>query len=1158
MTRFISLLPLLLITAVASAQIQSPACNYDYGGTIQNAGGLIQWTTASCPDGQPNAIGAVPFPTGTPTTLSPWMNIVGPGQGYPGDIAPLQDQPNLYVVCGKDDLGHSIADFSLGNTGATEFGGLHVGWYTPQGTFGNELEINVVDSLMLKELWVVEGATVDINGPVYITRECHNAGTININEGGSLNFLVDRTLHNHALLENRGTINGRVSWEALYLDGPVVNSWGHIADYLPQSLQDSIDPYVSYMTYDEWLEFYADNYATFTENIDANNPSNTLYGVSYSGYHLFGLPLSGIRLNPLDGDVKQKSRFKGFQNNAGGFYWAGPLEDLANSILPGSSYTIVAIPEDQTNLNNPDTIFFDANSMSAEEWDIDTTLWQNGVFESISIYYNGDLQELNQQTFEEADNLTWVDWEGAEYYAGFWPGSFKTILAWNDMRIHSSLGNPIWIDPEHSIMEDSTGLNPFNIHTGNVRPLMVEELAEYYPPGHRQRIAPIPSTADPGQKYVYAQFTSFDSNTPIHVPMGVFVAMAGSQRTPIIWEYTGYPWLNSSTANEGQTYPALPYENQSIPIFQNEVDNEVRISLAYAPGIEYFYNLDGNLFSVDEFDECLESNDSLYCFENGYVYELGEIAAVSPIIVESVEGSLAANGTVNDWTNITNVTGGYLDLDALTERILNENPDLDHVDYAWYSVSVSSGGTYVENPTYINPAIQGLSKRFFRRKYHRYQGSIYSSELDYWITLLAEYAQANPYIQNDLIQTFITDWQTDSIINSDVAINYITTDTLTPFSYYELGKYMQPSSSLWIKVPSPTGIDIHIGPDEAIYDFDFPQEVPGYEIGGDYFLNNQRVVQDSAAHSIVLAVDFKNDTIYWPVTFFSHAFDEDGENGLQQYEDDDAISTYHPFLYGDSTSFHAYTYAVEESPHNNEPLLGMIPEPDSAFVITPLVLQEIAEFDGPPKRVAFRTHSKGDTVIYANGDTIIFTDQVGPITYLAEGDTMWFRKRDFKYPVTVEVYFTNMIGDFTGDGYVGGADFLDFFSAYEDCATDNPVNPELQTYDLDEDGCVGVSDYLTMVGFYGHTMFVENSFGTQPLIEEPIDAQLVADNYNNLRNDPNVAIAGQTIRIAGETIKLYDRSHNLIQERRNEVTAPLQDVYIIVTDRRVGMIDFRL
>jgi len=1174
MNRFTSLLPFLLVGFSLNAQppiqvCSNPNTSFDYGNLIQALSGIFTFETTTCGSQHPNAASTVPFPTGTPATRIKWMNVEASFAGPPinGNIAPVISQPNLYVVCGKDAEGYNNADFNVQQESKTEFGGLYVGHYTPQGTFGNELDIICNDSLMLKELWVVEGATLNIYGPVYITQECHNAGTINIMEGGSLNFLVDQTLHQHALFENKGEVNGKISYEVLYFSHPQVNSWSYLAGHMPSSIADSLDPFVADLDYDEFIQFFQDNYTVFTENVAgiyaANNQEYTLYGVLFSGYHMVGLPVSGVKMNPYDGDVTEKYRYKGFRNNDGKFFWTGRWEDLKSSVA-NANVTLISTTD-------TDTLFFDPETYLSEGFTTDTSLLNNGVFQNIGPFISGpgNWYPSDSDPFPDADSLTWVGYEDDYTPAVGWASTFEQHLTWLDIRQYSSYGNPSWIDPQHLIHADSTGQNPFGVNTGSPRPLVREEFAEYYPEGARQKPVVLPgegpdTTFYGNPIYAYGTFSQIDANTPIHHPLAVWLGFPGSRYAPIIWEYEGYPWLNASTANEGHLYDPIPYENQAIPVYQNEVDNEYTYYVPNAPGVQYIYNADGNLFLVDEFDQCLVENDSAYCYVNIEAVNMGAAGDFMPVLLSDDLGGgqvflNGERGRINKYVLMSNPTNGYLECDAVVQDFFDDNPEIDHCEFSWYCATGTPGTTWNANPNTIPDASQPYAKSFWRRKYHRYNDNVYSSELDYWMQLLIEYAIANPFVQNSLIQTFITDFQTDSIINSPVATNYIVQSDLSPFTYQELGKYLLPSAGFYFGNHGPVPGNLTIKPEHGIYDFDFPQYTPGYQIGGDQNTFGRSSSPDSAAVTVLLSIDFLNDTAFWPRTMMSHIWNPQADNGVQDYEDNEAYDTFRPFIFEDSTNFDAYNWVTEAIPHNADPILGVIPEPDSAFCITPLVFQQNTDpsiGQQPFLRIGIRTNSRADTITYENGDTKIFTAATSPIKYLAEGDTLWYRKRDYAYPVTVELFFTNLRGDVTGDGIVAASDFLDFAAAYGDCATDTPVNPELQDFDINGDGCVGIADYLMLMFYYNHTLHANGSFEPVSTGAAGITESELISGTPNLRNDPGVGVNGAELRIQGYDIKLYDLDFKLVAENRNMVVAPTTDTYIVVTQTLLGYVDF--
>jgi len=1154
---------LLVVTTTVYGQPTFPACNLDYGPTIQILSGVYTFSTATCTATQPDAFQVIPFPTGSPTTQYGWMNI----EASYGTIGPLGDQPDLYVVCGKDQFNEHVADFNITNIGAQTFGGLHVGWITPAGSFGKDLDIYCTDSLMLKELWVVEGATVNIYGPVFITEDAHNAGTINIMEGGSLTFLVDREKHQHSLFENRGTVNGRISYESLYMDGPIIAPFGVFVDDLPSSFLDTVDPFLADLEYSEWLEYYVDNYAIFEAS--GSNANEPIIGVG--GYYMEGIPLQGVRLNAYDGDMIQKERFKGWGNNSGLFITnAGPQEDLgvsAPASFPGL-FTLIGI-------ENGDTTFFDSNDPDSYNWLADTALVNDGFFMNIETVFDVDVWEEDEALMTNADSLTWVPFGNTPLY-GFYtsPNGAASTITWFDLRTGSSEGNPIWNNPNHSIIADTIGTHPWNISWGDPLPTVAYNdsvngynFAELYPPGFR-----MDSWTTELARNKYARFMPIDANTPIHQPIGLWRGRSGHRYTPVIWEYEGYPWFNSSAGNDGQYYPSIPYENQVIPVYDNGIDNGVQLYMPTSPGITYFYNTEGDLFEYSAFTDCLINNDTLYCFANTESYDMTQLGSFTPTVIQgsgfgSEVQTITGAEQANMWTSFSNPSNGYLDLDLVAERYFDENSEAIHLEFAWYNLGGNQDFYYAEHPqqeVYTATQVGPYQRRYFRRKYHKYGNEVYASELDFWIQLVVDYAVANPGLQNDLITTFITDYNDDGVINSEVALNYLAQDTLNPFSYYPLGRYLTPSGSIWVKNSQGQEAQLNMSTNEAVYDFHFPENVPGYDVAGDEWLDGLRLAGDSANITVVAAIDFKNDSSYWPRPWFHHVWDLEAENGIQPLEDDMATTTGYPFLCSDSSSFYPASYVYEATPHNADPLLGIIPKPDSAICITPLQFQEspasAMNQQAPFDRLGIRVHQSADTVIYLNGDTIVFNDTIMPIKYVFEGDTMWFRHRDYAYPVTVELFFTSLRGDVTGDGIVNVNDLTAFLNYYGACDTDVPVVPNLQDYDINGDGCVNAMDHLWVIVYFQTSLHFNGNFSPQSIAEAQLsDAEVLQIYPTDARNEPGVTIgANQLIRIPGEEIFLYDTNLDLIAQERNEVTAPLQQLYIIATSRFAGHIDFRI
>ena len=650
MYRFISTIAALLLGYVSVAQTSLPACSYDYGPTVHSLSGSFQFTTNTCPETQPDATQVIPFPSGSPTTLYGWMNM-SPGFS---NLGPFDDQPNLYVVCGTDNQGFSTANFNTTLAGdAILMGGLHVGWITPQGTQANKLDITCPDGLVLKELWVTEGATVNIYGSVTILEECHNAGVINIKEGGSLKFAVDRVKHQASMFENRGTLNGRYTYEAPYFTGPSVASYGAIVDALPESIANTIDPIYANMDPLDWAAYFNQNFATFTENGVTQNYYDTYH---LNGYAIKGFPVQGVRWNPFDGDIKTVATFKGFENNTGVSYYAGNIEDIGAGIDGSEGYVFM-----ETINNNQDTIFYDITEAQVAEWQADTSLTNGGLFLTNRQQVWADGQE-HIDNVEAAPNLSWVNISpnANPEFVGLFPGSFATQLGWTDVRAHSSQGDPVFRQG-YSMFADTTSVQPFNILTDPIyyQPPITDwapEFAPFYPEGYSAKPVEMPDAptyqfsgnANPAY-YTYGGLQTFDHNSPIHVPVGYWNFVAGFQKAPQIVAYEGYPWINAVGANSDPEYSAYPStigEDHSLTVYDNFLENDIKVTVPSSPATNFVYNADGDLFSADAFDDCLlnESGDSLYCFNAVQGYEVYEIGYQSFEVNNNGQGEVSVQG----------------------------------------------------------------------------------------------------------------------------------------------------------------------------------------------------------------------------------------------------------------------------------------------------------------------------------------------------------------------------------------------------------------------------------------------------------------------------------------------------------------------------------
>lgn len=1106
---------------VANAQLSY--CGLDWTYTMQNLSGVFTWTNTGtgCP---PVADQAIPFPTGTAGPLVGYTNVQTPGgDGYPGDIAPLGDQPDVYVVCGKDLFNESIADFSIGNIGATEFGGLHVGWTTPAGSFGSDLNIYCTDSLLLKELWVVEGATVNIQGPVFITKECHNAGTINIEEGGSLTFLVDKELHQSSTFENLGQVNGEISYETILFSHPSTNTPEIFLGSLPQSLQDSLLLVLSGMSPSEIAEFFADGeYLTNTEDLAPN---------LFTAYHTVGVPVKGVKFNPWDGDIKAKHRFKGFNNNAGHVVWQGQVENLYASANWDGSMVGMMYVDSAGNINPngqlvTDTLFFDFGDGTPTT--IDTSLVNNGFFQELSFYYSPELIEEDHNLFDNATALSWVPFlEENNGFIRIGPPDWLAAPLFNlDHRWLDANHDQSWENSNKLFISDSLAPNWFGLVPGELYPHEFPEELSY------------PSTArsfhnmNEQQYGRYFRFAFHDAETPLNnINVCAREIISYSEFTPTIREYTGTPWANSS-------------------------EDPLTVYFGSNYNLGYYYNPDGELFSLTEFNDCLVDNDTAYCYDYTGDVQTYDVGTTSQIEFQSPNSNPYWNPgpelnpyshNYSKYSVFLNPLNGYLDLDLVAAAYFEQNPETNHVEFIWYS----GMGPAFQATQAINPASVAAFRQCWLRRYYKYADNIYNNEYSFWIQTLIDNVAANPGVQNDLITAFVSDWQDDNLFNSGIVANYLQESVITPFHYIQLGRYVMPGAALFTGTGANTHTEVVITPDMAVYDFEFPQTVNAYDIVGDYniYSGNRSGPLDSASATTVMTIDYVNDTTFMPSLFFYHQFAEGATNGTgTTNEDNEALSGKWPYLAGDSAEFYPATFAQEALPHNDNPLLAVVNEPENGdWAIIPITFQENTQDllpDPPFERLGFR-------IADSNGNY--------GIKYLQENDTLWFRQDAYAYPVSVEVLFTNLIGDVTGDGYVTSADITDFLQNYGECETDVPAINDIQDYDFNGNGCVDVGDYLLLHQNYQHHLYVDDRFEPIQYSENPIDANIVTSNYTDLETEPDVSLSGLRLTMApGERVELYNLQFDLIGTSGGGIDLPNTDLFIIITDRRVGYVDARL
>lgn len=1120
MKHLVSLL-LMCIALCSAAQNTIQYCG-PYGFVTQNLTGVV---TITCPTATASATA---FPAGPTTSLPLYRNI---DPNYTGNINPILDQPFMYVVVGNDIEGYVDHDMVLPTIGSRHFGGLHVGHTTYAGTNGNTFTISAQDSVLFDELWIVEGAELTIDADVYVKKECHNAGTINITSEGSLTFLVDTALHQCATLENIGQINGEITYEAIFFSRPQIDSPNQWFGALPQSLQDSLQPYINSMTYAEIMEFFADN--LYLEN------TNGLAPITLTGYHIKGSPLRDVVYNPFSNDTQFKYRYKGFAGNAGRQAYVGQMENILKSFPIDQGVQIVAYVDSLGNVvspYNPDAtpVLYDVTAQSAVDFALDTSLYNDGIFYNLSAFIDAQAIEDDQSFFNDQPSLSWVPYNSDHpylnkgwKYVGF-PNFIPHVMYFSDLKLSGTNGIPMWENPNHLMASDSIGANVFGLVPGEPMPVFPDDLLPYYPDQVQGLYTTEYNFNSPNTMGKYGGVFPIDAETPWTAPNIMMWEMwPWSELTPVVQEFVGNTWSENN-------------ESIDIPLPGNA-------------WLSYIYNANGDLFEYDEYNQCLVTDDSLYCFTNTGITEMYDLSTFSGTFINNngIVTSAPNNGPEsNRWAAFTNPFNGYLNLDLVASEYFTDNPEVNSLEFAFRT---ATGVPYTS--TAINPAAVPTARASQYRRYYRYDDVVYNSEYSFWIQLLIEFAQDNPGVQNDLLAAFVNDWNDNNIFDSGIISNYLSQSVLTPFSYVEVGPYLMPGGALYVAGSGSQASELTMTSDMVEYDFDFPQTVNPYEISGDFTFGNGRAAAvDSAYNTVVMTVDFINDTSFLPHPFFIHQWGENYTNGIQQDEDTQVLNSNWPFLANDSTLVLASTFAREYLPHNADPMLAIVPEPENAaWAIIPVQFQENTSSyisDPPFKRIGFN---------------VVDADSVYGFKYLQEYDTLWFRENDYTYPLSLEIVFTNLIGDVTGDGIVGAGDLLDFVPHYGNCATDVPVDPELQTFDLNGDGCVTFQDQIMLLTYYNYTLDVNGGFNPVQLGEIDITPEVVESVYSDdLRTDPAVTIGpNQEIRIAGHDIYLYDTNLQRVAVSRNEVVAPLQDLYIVFTDNPagtdlIGHVDFRL
>lgn len=783
----------------------------------------------------------------------------------------------------------------------------------------------------------------------------------------------------------------------------------------------------------------------------------------------------------------------------------------------------------------------------------------------------------------------------------FWTGT-STILTYENLATSGSNANQRWEDPLHLSVRDSTGgpfNEAFNYVTNTSTPLAAlgattdpiqQPYAQYYPYHY-----PYDENRSNQFGRALGREARLDHDTPAPFPQGWWSLTYRDDMTERVYEYSGFPWLNSAQSYAEQpTHP--PYPGQpAIPNLMPGQSDELEVKFAAPPrqNFVWVYAPDGNLFEGPSFAACLDQSSEIY-ESLGYesaeelCYQAAENTLTVPQIIgysndgtlfspeyEEVYDDLINTGLQIEWELISNPLMGYLDLNKTAADYFEDYPGADFLEFVWFN---ALGDEYDLGPNFAGeetpdwfgdyPDYQPSQRTFWRRKYFRFGDEIISSELDYVLNLLYDvYNSGGAATLSNLALDIAEDFQDGVIDATDGPVfNYLNSGDINPNKYFPLGRYVAPGNGLWMRNFSSDMKFVAVKPDHGIYNHEFPLENLGEIFVGDAgpfgnILNGGNIndntggrlsTSKTAANSLmdelssstaVVAYGYENDSTMMPFIFLEHSFQEDAINGAHQSEEAYSSLPSVPFVYTDSSHFRPTNVFVEESPHNHQPLHCMFPPPpiDGAWIIEPLKLQTT----GSPYYDELGTLPFPRVAIELYDSTGFLTD----IEYLNVGDTLWLRDADYDFPIEGRLYFTNLIGDLNGDGIVSSQDLLDFFLVMGCCEDDGCVTGI--DADFDNDGCVDVADYLMLLQSYGNTIGNEDGQWSAPgpsmdpdnpgLIIDQTEINAVTTFYQSLPDysKGGIVFDGNNNLIAqGQEMTLFAPNLAVIAKGRNRITLP--------------------
>ena len=1083
------------------------------------------------------------FPDGELVSLEKYARV---DMSTPVGLQFPHPQPNLSLVMGtisSDQLPY-IDRTNAETTGQLK--GLHVGhWANNQ--FHGFCKIVGTDSLIMEELSLSPNAVLDIYGPVYITKEIHNAGTINIKEGGSLTLLpANQEKFWPSVCENIGTINGPIFYNVFREAAHHVRNPLFYYQNYPAGITDTTEVFFTSLTEAELAAYWASSDLQNTDDYISGLYNYTTTPVNYTGYFHRGKPLSGARFSPYLNDVKTVAVKKAWNNSGYPHIYSGRAEDMqADATNTGLSIVI------------NDSVFNEFDIIP-ESYLADTSLFNNGVFE---VLQSGVFQEPGSWSYEWTTNIvpnatinSWIDTKDVSSYnwGVGWPTAFSSMIVASDISTDSYEFNRVWRNENNVMKRDSLGTAFFgfdNLKTPD--PL----LSDYSDPITNQYVSDYPAWYRSEQyntsgNFVRAAFHGIDFNTPQENLGAYYVVRAGSKLTPTQEEWKGYPFFNSTVANSAELYDAIDSE-PALSVKQTDFNHEVKALVPANPATQWVYAPNGDVFAANEYQNCLLGNDSASCYASLDPYTVGAYG----FFTQDPEGqSNVADLTMHQL--ISNPTMGYLDFNKVATQYFQDNPNIDKVGFATY---VASGGSgfYDEQFTVLNPGETPV-QNFNRRSYYRYNDEIINGTTEYWVQLLEDLQIAGAS-SNPLIAPIINDYVADSMFNSTTVINYLQANSTAGLNTHPLGRYLQPGGCFWIDNTSQAPSTVSITPSMAIYDYDFPDTKTPVDISGDLIFSPNRSSSENEpfVKTTFVAIDFRAANSYFPKLFFDHTWNSSAVNGVLQDEDVQAYDFSTPSLVNDfkgGDTFELKTIVKEKTPHNASPLRGFVPQPDSAFCIVPIQFQQNPS-DEYPMADAFT--QIGIKAVDVNGVST-------GIKYLSTMDTLWYRKGEHAFPLELSIYFTQLTGDLNGDGVVNVEDILIFQTGYGTAVADANAPDNFQDFDFNGDGLINITDYLNLIQWYEHTLHADGSF-------IPKDLNLI--NEVELGNQAKITtyltdlstvgtVDGRTIRFPGEEIYLYNDQFERIAYARNTITLPPPttqapaggntDTYVIVTTNSLG------